>query len=178
MENKQVTIIFVTETKAGFESDDFYLKRFVNYACKGLLMNHELTIQYLHMDGIGNYNKTKVLSDIRYYQRCSPFGPVYVIYVVDRDRLKDGNRLNDIESFAKSNNYNLVVNCRTIEDVFMQKIQGTKRLTAMQYKQQPDEVYRQRRFYTDLQTIKKAKQGCSNLGLILDAIISNAQKGE
>ena len=175
MENKQVTIVFVTETKDGFESDDIYLKRFANFACKELLMNHTLTIHYVHMDGVGNYNKPKVSSSIRFYQKCGVYGPVYVVYVVDRDRAKDGNRLDEIESYVSENKYHLVVNCRTIEDAFMQKIKGSKRDTAMLYKQQPDEVYKQRRFHAKLQEVKVAKQGCTNLGLALDAILQDAQ---
>lgn len=178
MINGQVFIIFVTETKDGFESDDLYIKRFINYACKSLLENHELAVHFVHMDGIGNYNKKSILGDIRYLVNCNPYGPSYVVYVADRDRLKDNDRLGRIKEFILEHDYYLVINCKTIEDAFKQRIVKSKRHTALNYKQEPDEVYRQKRFNTNTDIVEVSTTGCTNLGLIIKEILENVSSWE
>lgn len=173
--NKQVSLVFVTETKEGHESDDRYLNCFAGYACRALLEKQELTVSFVHMQGIGNYKNTQVLADIRSKQQCNPFGPVYIVYAVDRDRVnKDKGRLDKIIEFISDNGYRLVVNCKSIEDAFGVRTIRSKHATAMAYRQEPDSVYKMPRFSTPLDTVRTAKGHCTNLGLVLEEILKDA----
>ena len=87
MANKQ--IIFVVETNDKKQTDDIYIKKFINAYYD--LSDNRTTFKFVHMGGKANYKNRSVTSKINKYINENEKGVNIIIYCFDTDRIDVDN---------------------------------------------------------------------------------------
>ena len=111
-------IVLCTETSKSHPVDSLYIRKSLNHFYE---IDNSITIKPLPFNGKGNFDKPKLLKEIRESLKAK-FDEKYVFYCVDTDRIdsriEDVNLNNKIEDFCKQRGYKFVWFCANVEDVF------------------------------------------------------------
>ncbi len=114
-------VIFCVETTKAACTDPRYIekavKNFYNINC-------DVKLDYVYLEGKGNYNKPHILNDIQ--EKCNRGSDMknYVIYCIDTDDCNNPNSIKEtkrIQRFCKKRNFGFVWFCTDIEEVFLHK---------------------------------------------------------
>lgn len=127
-------IIFVVETTENNDSDKMYISKYIQSCCPQLKDSPENNLSWVYLGGKGNYKKGSIIKKIdklieRYYRFHMNENKTHVIYCIDVDDTsqtstsEENKRINnEIKSFCKKKNYELVWFNRTIEEVFLGRV--------------------------------------------------------
>lgn len=114
-------IILCTETNKSHPVDSLYIRKTLNHFYE---IDNSITIKPVKFNGKGNFDKPKVLKEIKENLKAK-FDEKYVFYCVDTDKfaskIEDVNLNNKIENFCKQNGYAYVWFCQNVEEVFWKK---------------------------------------------------------
>lgn len=114
--------IFVVETTRKANIDVGYLNEIIHHYYQ---LNKEIVINYVYMEGKYNYNHTRVVREIKQFQKRFQ-GETNVFYVFDKDQhaiyAKDEVFQKDVIQYCKSHQYHLIWFVRNIEHVLLQRI--------------------------------------------------------
>ena len=116
-------LIFVVETNKTALSDDRYIKKLVYN--RYVVNDNDFMMQFVHMNGKGNYNNSTIISQINHFVRINKDDDNYVIYCFDTDRI-DSNQealytFNSEKEYCERNNYDLIWFVYNIEYVLLGK---------------------------------------------------------
>lgn len=138
MNSNTLLLIFVVECSDASMSDTIYLNYFLRTFHMKEYSSNRLVVRFLCMDGKYNYNKKKVVNDIKALVREATANNLEykVIYCIDTDRLNIGNTrfISEVIQYCKDNNYNLVLFNPEIETLFNVRIEGSKIECARRFK--------------------------------------------
>ena len=118
-------ILFCVESNPQARTDSMYVDTAIKTS---FLIDNNVTINYIYMNGKSRYNDSKTLKRINKYTNMAQKRgtPTSIIYCIDTDNyessLEDTKLNNEIKAFCEENGYELVWFCRTIEEVFLHKI--------------------------------------------------------
>lgn len=114
-------VIFCVETNNIARSDPHYIEKAVKHFYK---IDDNVKLDYVYLDGKGNYNKPHILQDISNLCKRASHMKHYVIYCIDTDDLDNPDRQKEtkkIQRFCKKRQFEFVWFCRDIEEVFLHK---------------------------------------------------------
>ncbi len=113
-------IIFCVESDKKAQTDTKYIDKAIR---SFYVIDNNVRIAYVYMNGKGNYAKNKVTSQIKRLF-SGDFDEKHVVYCIDIDNCADSEalELNErIRDYCKNLNYDFVWFCRDIEEVFLHK---------------------------------------------------------
>ena len=115
-------LLLVIESKSKNGSDSYYIKSIID---RFYSKNHGHKLEYIPMNGKGNYNSQTVCNKIQVFKSRYQ-GECKVIYFYDRDLESTNNeqkKLNEeINNHCKNHLFDSVWFCRNIEEVFLGKL--------------------------------------------------------
>lgn len=167
-------LIFCVETNKKAKTDYIYLSATIN----NLYVYDRANVRFspVYMDGKGNYNSKRVVSEIaslkRKYLVTSPDNATKVFYCFDCDhydsKSDDAAFLQEAQNYCLQNSCEFIWFCRDIEHVYLGKQipDHDKRNEAIKFKKREHAAMEQ----IDLIKMSKSKfqPGCSNILCILD----------
>jgi len=113
-------VVLCVETDQKAQTDDKYIDKVIR---QFYIIDNNIKIAYVHMNGKGNYNKKTVANQIKKWF-SGDFDERHVAYCIDIDNQADSAIIEQnkkIEEYCMSLNYDLIWFCRDIEEVFLHK---------------------------------------------------------
>ena len=162
-------IIFVVETNNNTKSDDRYIDRLIKLRYD--FSNNEYKLQYVHMNGKGNFKKRNIKNEIISFQKLNRNGINYVIYCFDTDRIETNpeeyKTLQERKKYCDINGYMFIWFDPNIERVLIKKD------VEIKYKKQEALNFYKKNLIIDEKILlhNNYKSGCSNIYLVLDKIL-------
>ncbi len=132
-------LVLCVETDNKADTDPKYIDKAIR---SFYVVNNDIRITYIRMDGKGNYKKKSIVKQIR-EQLSGDFDETCVAYCVDIDNLADSDILEqnkNIKEYCDELNYKYIWFCRDIEEVFLHKRvpKSEKRREAIKFSHLPD----------------------------------------
>ena len=113
-------LVLCVETDNKADTDPKYIDKAIR---SFYVVNNDIRITYIRMDGKGNYKKKSIVKQIR-EQLSGDFDETCVAYCIDIDNLADSDILEqnkNIKEYCDKLNYKYIWFCRDIEEVFLHK---------------------------------------------------------
>lgn len=113
-------VVLCVETDKEAQTDTKYIDKTIRQI---YVVNNNIKIAYVYMNGKCNYDKKSVIKQIR-RQYSGDFDEKHVVYCIDIDNMADADVIeqnNKIKVYCDSLNYDFVWFCRDVEEVFLHK---------------------------------------------------------
>lgn len=113
-------LVLCVETDKIADTDSQYIDKAIRTF---YVVNNDISIKYVRMNGKGNYNKKFVTNQIKELL-SGDFDEACVAYCIDADNLADREALEqnkNIKDYCDSLGYKYIWFCRDIEEVFLHK---------------------------------------------------------
>lgn len=167
-------LIFVVESDSSSKIDDRYIKKLIHEMY--IISNNEYQIQFIHLNGKGNYKSKKIVSQIEKYIILNKEGNNYVFYCIDTDEINtkrdEFDFFKKIENFCQLNQYYLIWFYRNIEHAILNRNicdNLKKKEASLFYRNSIDIIDIQKRL--SCISLTTGKKGKSNFCCVLDEII-------
>ena len=113
-------LLFCVETNQKTRTDQIYIGETIKHYYR---LGNDISVQYIYLNGKGNYNKPGIVKSIAgYIRQYTPNGPTIVLYCIDTDRCdidpQQQKKLMEIVEYCKEKGYEFIWFCRDIEDVY------------------------------------------------------------
>lgn len=169
-------IIFVVETNASNQSDDRYIKKLIINRYN--LINNDVKLQFIHMNGKFNYSNKSVLTQINKLIKYNINNENFVIYCFDTDKINtnfvDLKKFNEEKLYCNNKNFKFIwFNC-DIEYVLLNKSveSSKKKKESIKFFNNEKSVIPIKNLFCSNEQLK----GYSNFYLILDEILNKYKK--
>jgi len=113
-------LVLCVETDKIADTDPKYIDKAIRTF---YVVNNDISIKYVRMNGKGNYNKSSVTTQVK-RQFTGDFDETCVAYCIDIDNLADREVLEqnkNIKDYCDSLGYKYIWFCRDVEEVFLHK---------------------------------------------------------
>lgn len=113
-------VVLCVESDKIAQTDNKYLDKAIR---EFYVIDNNIKLAYVNMDGKGNYDKRPVTNQIKKLF-SGDFDERHVAYCIDIDNQADSDIIKQnkkIEEYCKSLGYDLIWFCRDIEEVFLHK---------------------------------------------------------
>lgn len=113
-------LVLCVETNEEADTDPKYIDKTIRHF---YIVNNDISIKYVRMNGKCNYNKRSIIMQIN-EKLSGNFDETCVAYCIDIDNLADSDALEmnkQIKEYCDRLNYKLIWFCRDIEEVFLHK---------------------------------------------------------
>ena len=113
-------LVLCVETGKEADTDPKYIDKTIR---SFYVVNNDIKISYVYMNGKGNYNKKSVEAQIK-RQYSGDFDETRVVYCIDIDDMADSDTIRQnikIKEYCESLNYDFVWFCRDVEEVYLHK---------------------------------------------------------
>lgn len=113
-------LVLCVETDKEADTDPKYIDKAIRTF---YVVNNDISIKYVRMNGKGNYNKKSVTMQIKRHF-TGDFDDICVAYCIDIDNLADSEVVEQnksIKEYCDSLNYKYIWFCRDIEEVFLHR---------------------------------------------------------
>lgn len=113
-------LVLCVETNEEADTDPKYIDKTIR---QFYVVNNDVSIKYIRMNGKGNYNKRSIIKQIN-EKLSGDFDETCVAYCIDIDNLADSDVLEvnkNIREYCDKRNYKYIWFCRDIEEVYLHK---------------------------------------------------------
>ena len=113
-------VVFCVETDKEAQTDTKYIDKTIR---QFFVIDNNIKIAYVYMNGKGNYDNRAVKSQIK-RQYSGDFDDKHVVYCIDIDNMADAEVIeqnNQIKAYCNSLGYEFVWFCRDVEEVYLHK---------------------------------------------------------
>ncbi len=113
-------LVLCVETDKEAQTDTKYIDKTIR---QFYVIDNNIKIAYVYMNGKGNYDNRAVTSQIK-RQYSGDFEERHVVYCIDIDNMADAEVIeqnNKIEAYCNNLGYDLVWFCRDVEEVYLHK---------------------------------------------------------
>ena len=113
-------LVLCVETNEEADTDPKYIDKTIRHF---YIVDNDISIKYVRMNGKGNYNKRSVIKQIN-EKLSGDFDETCIAYCIDIDNLADNEAVEQnkkIKEYCERLKYKFIWFCRDIEEVYLHK---------------------------------------------------------